>query len=327
MLAELNGRRVFLTGGTGFFGKSILDMVKKGALPAMELLVLSRDPEKFLKENEEFSGLPGVRFVKGDVRDFSFPAGHFDCILHAAAPALTGLPPGVSRSIILEGTARVLDFARICGAEKLLFVSSGAVYGRFPSGCLRIPETAPCAPVTEYGIAKLEAEKMCLDSPLSTVIARCFAFAGPRLNLDIHFAFGNFLRDALAGREIEIRGDGTPYRSYLYADDLVEWLFTLLVRGTPGMICNVGSPEEIRISELARRIAGAFTPAPEVRILGRPLPGAPPERYVPDVTLAERKLGLKPRIGLAEAIELCRDFHRSRNGGTGDFSARQVTGR
>lgn len=314
MLTELKGKRVFLTGGTGFFGKSILDMVKTGALPAMELLVLSRDPEKFLAENEEFSGLPGVRFVKGDVRDFSFPAGRFEYILHAAAPALTGLAPGVSRSIILGGTARVLDFARICGAEKLLFVSSGAVYGPFPPGCFRISEEAPCAPVTEYGIAKLEAERMCSDSPLDTVIARCFAFAGPRLNLDIHFAFGNFLRDALAGREIEIRGDGTPYRSYLYADDLVEWLFTLLARGTPGTICNVGSPEEIQIGELARRIAGAFTPAPGVRVLGRPVPGVPPERYVPDVSFAERELGLKKRIGLAEAIERCRDFHRSRRG-------------
>ena len=248
---ELKGKRIFVTGGTGFFGKSLLDLMKKGFGAESCLTILSRDGDGFLKKYPEYADLKNVTYVQGDVRDFSFPAGRFDIISHGAASAVTTLPPGEMRSVILEGTKRVLQFARNCQAEKLLFVSSGAVYGPQPPWCENIREDFPCSPVTEYGIAKLEAEKMCLSSGIDTVIARCFAFIGPRLNLDIHFAAGNFLRDCLKGEKIIIKGDGTAFRSYLYADDLVEWLFTIIARGRSGGVYNVGSPEAVSIRELA----------------------------------------------------------------------------
>ncbi|MCI5778639.1 MAG: NAD(P)-dependent oxidoreductase [Lentisphaeria bacterium] len=298
----LAGKKVFLTGGTGFFGQSILDLLNDGWLPETEFTILSRHPERFLAGHPEFSRLSRVRFLAGDVRDFVFPAEKFDCVIHAATPAVTTLPPGEMREIILDGMSRVLRFAAKCGAERMLFTSSGAVYGPQAPEVRRISETCSCRPVTEYGIAKLEAEVMGLRSGIDLRIARCFAFVGPRLNRDIHFAIGNFMRDALKGDDIVIRGDGTPYRSYLYADDLVEWLFTILDRGKPGRAYNVGSPEEISIADLARRVAAGFSPAPAVRVLGVPRAGAVPERYVPDVSRAEAELGLRVRVPLDEAI-------------------------
>ncbi len=295
-------KRIFLTGGTGFFGRSILSCRKRGLLPPGEWTILSRSPERFLANNPEFAGLPGISWIAGDVRDFPFPATQFDWIIHAATPAVTTLPPGEMRSIVTGGTRRIIEFARRRGAEKLLLTSSGAVYGVQPPELEKIPEEFPCNPVTEYGLAKLEAEKLCLDSGLPVVLARCFAFTGPYLNREIHFAIGNFIRDALAGREIVIKGDGTPLRSYLYADDLVKWLFRLLMRGEAGRAYNVGSDTALSIHELALLVKRVLKSESEIVMCERAISGRPPSRYIPSIERAERELGLAVEIPLEEAI-------------------------
>ena len=309
MFESLKGKRFFVTGGTGFFGKSLLDLVRKGFLAESSLTILSRDCDGFLNTCPEFAGLKNVEFVQGDIRDFKFPSGKFDIIFHGAASAVTTLPPGEMRSVIMDGTSRILQFAKTCQAEKMLFVSSGAVYGEFFSLDENISEDFPCAPVTEYGIAKLDAEKLCLASGIDIRIARCFAFLGPRLNLDIHFAAGNFLRNCLNGEKIIIKGDGTPFRSYLYADDLIEWLFAIIARGEKGCIYNVGSPEAVSIRELACEMALHFSPEPAVEVMQTPPREAVPARYVPDVSRIRRELGVRMKFSLSEAIEACKTFH------------------
>ena len=294
-------KKIFLTGGTGFFGKSILDMLLKGFLPQTEFLILSRDPEKFLQNFPEYKKLERVKFIAGDIIDFSFPQEKFDYIFHAATPAVTDLPEGAMRSIIINGTKRVLEFARYCNAKKLLFVSSGAVYG--PQGdCHNVPEDFPCRPITEYGIAKLEAEKLCIDSVTPCCIARCFAFTGPRLARNIHFAIGNFIENALNKEDIIIKGDGTPFRSYLYADDLVEWLFTILEKGKENRPYNVGSPHGLSIADLANEVSRCFGNTSKVKISTPPIPGQPVSRYVPDISRAEQELDLHIKTPLTEAI-------------------------
>ena len=131
------------------------------------------------------------------------------------------------RSIILEGTKRALEYSAFCGAGRFLFISSGAVYGVQPSEVEHLTEEFPCQPVTEYGKAKLEAEKLCAQSGQNVVIARCFSFIGRYLPRDLHYAAGNFLGACEQNRPILIRGDGRTVRSYMEADDLVESLFTL----------------------------------------------------------------------------------------------------
>lgn len=293
---------IFLTGGTGFFGKSILSMLLRGFLPEVSLTILSRNPARFLEDYPEFRALERVEFLSGDVRNFSFPDRLFDCVIHAATPAVVSLSPGEMKDIILRGNERVLAFAKHCGAQKLLLTSSGAAYGVQPPELERIPEDFPGLPVTEYGIAKLEAERMCLESGIPTVIARCFAFTGPYLDRNIHFAIGNFIRDCLAGQDIVIQGDGTPFRSYLHADDLTEWLFALLFRGTPGQAYNVGSDRAVSIRELAETVRRVLGTGNQIRVLKTAEPGARPLRYVPEISKIRKELGVSVKIGLEEAI-------------------------
>ena len=114
-----------------------------------------------------------------------------------------------------------------------------------------------------------------------TVIARLFAFVGPLFPLDENFAAGNFIRDALAGGPVQIDGDGTPYRSYLYAADLAIWLWTLLMLGERGTAYNVGSPDAVSIADLARRVVEVAAPRAEIRIAHAAIPGVPAARYIP----------------------------------------------
>ena len=301
-------KKIFLTGGTGFFGKSILDMLEQGFMSDTSFVILSRNPDKFLQKYPQYSKIKRVSFAAGDIRSFDFPQEQFDEIIHAATPAVTTITDDEMRSIIIDGTKRVIEFASICKAKKLLFVSSGAVYGS-QKEYTNIPENAPCNPVSAYGSANLEAEKMCSESSINSLIARCFAFVGPHLELDIHFAIGNFIRDAINGNDIIIKGDGTPHRSYMYSDDLVKWLFTILEKGKFNHPYNVGSPQSVSIAELANQVAKAFPKPPKVKILTPPTPGAIPIRYVPDISRAEKELDLKITIPLDRAIRKTIDSH------------------
>ncbi len=133
-------------------------------------------------------------------------------------------------------------------------------------------------------------------------IARCFSFAGRHLPLDLHYAIGNFMRDALNGNRVEVRGDGTQVRSYMYAADLVIWLLAILCQGTPGRAYNVGSEEGVTMADLAHRVA-RLAPVPVgVHVAGLPPQFPRPDCYVPSTRRAQDELGLTQTINLDEAI-------------------------
>jgi dTDP-glucose 4,6-dehydratase len=157
-----------------------------------------------------------------------------------------------------------------------------------------------------YGEGKRVSELLCAlyaaQSGMECKIARCFAFAGPGLPLDANFAIGNFIRDAMAGRPIEIAGDGTPLRSYLYAADLAVWLWTILLRGASLEALNVGSERAVSIAELARVVAATLRPGLAVKIARAAEAGVAPARYVPATERARGRLGLVETVGLEEAV-------------------------
>ena len=210
----------------------------------------------------------------------------------------------------LDGTRRVLELAGTCGAQKLLFTSSGAVYGKQPPEMTHIPEEYTGAPETTdtasaYGQSKRACEFLCAaagSSGLQAKIARCFAFVGPQLPLNANYAIGNFIRDALQGRSIQVNGDGTPYRSYLYSADLAIWLWTILFRGQSCHPYNVGSDEALTIAELAQMVKEMVAPGVPVDIIGKFIAGKPAERYVPSIERCKSELSLQACILLPEAI-------------------------
>jgi len=310
--ATLDHSRIFMTGGTGFFGKwmlhSLIDLRKMQELD-VSLTVLSRDPKRFLECCPEFAGQEGLDFVTGDIRSFKLPvARNFDYVIHGATAASAKLEqenPAEMYSVIMDGTRHVLEFARCCSAARLLFISSGAVYGVQPPTLSHVPETYEGVPKTAYGKGKKASEQLCLDASsnrFECVIARPFAFVGPFLPLDIHFAIGNFIRDCLEDRPIVIEGDGTPLRSYLYAADLTEWLWTILLRGEHARPYNVGSDQAVSICDLAHRIRECAGTKNEIVVKGHRIEGALPARYVPSVDRANTELGLRPRYTLEESV-------------------------
>ena len=291
---------IFITGGTGFFGKSILAYLKQGNFSEISLTILSRNPEKFLKKNPEFRNMPKINFEMGDVRNFSFPPKKFDYIIHGAAPSHS-LPQGEMRDIIVNGTKRVIDFAKIQNIKKMLFISSGAVYGNMQNATT-FKENMQCFPTTEYAIGKYDAEKMCIESQIPVVIARCFAFVGQYLDFDSHIAIGNFISNCLKNIPIEITGTGTPLRSYLYADDLVEWLFTILFKGCCGEIYNVGSDKPISIRQLAELTGQTLNSKfPPILHHGSDTRQAS-SNYIPNIEKCKIQLGLSVKTSLQDAI-------------------------
>lgn len=322
---ELRGQRVFITGGTGFFGRWLLESLlwaNDRLSLGISALVLSRSPEAFRRGAPDLAGHGAIRFHTGDVRSFEFPAGTFSHIIHAATQSsakLNAEAPLIMFDTIVDGARRTLEFARHCGVRKFLLTSSGAIYGRQPPEMTHIPEDylgapEPTDPRSAYGEGKRAAETLCAlfsqQYGIETRIARCFAFVGPYLPPDTHFAIGNFIRDRLKGGPIVVEGDGTPRRSYLHAADLAIWLWTILFRGQNNRIYNVGSEESVSISELAHMVAASFSPAVGVIIRGKPDPRKAPERYVPSTARANRELGLMPWISLPAAIARTIAFHR-----------------
>lgn len=313
---ELRGTRIFITGGTGFFGcwllESILWANDRLNLDA-GVTILTRSTASFRKKSPHLFGNKIFTFLEGDVRNFSFPKGGFTHIIHAATESSTKLNdenPLQMLDTIVEGTRHTLDFANMCNAKRFLFTSSGAVYGKQPTEMTHIPEEYNGAPdpllrASSYGEGKRMAEHLCsqfTSSSLEIKIARCFAFVGPYLPLDAHFAIGNFIRDGLHSGPIIIKGDGTPHRSYLYAADLAIWLWTILFRGESCRPYNVGSAENLSIMDVAERVSSSFRPKVQIERREIPKLQRPVERYVPSVERAKSELELHSLVDLQSSI-------------------------
>lgn len=323
-LEELNNKKIFITGGTGFFGGWLLrsiDLLNKKN-KNIEIVVLSRDPEKFLLQNPDLANKKWLRFCQGNVRDFRYPAQEdFDLVIHGATEtsmAAHANPENMFDDILL-GSRRVLDFSNSCRAKRILLISSGAVYGPQPSDVTHQADASQLAcstllPSSAYGEGKRVMELLAAinhqSSGLEYVIARCFAFCGPLLPLDAHFAIGNFIRDALGGQEIIVQGDGSAMRSYLFGADLAVWLLFLLTNGSPGQSYNVGSDHALSIKELAIQVRDLLSPGKPVKILGsQGEEQLTRHRYVPQIEMA-RRLGCSPWTSLKESIAITGDYWR-----------------
>jgi dTDP-glucose 4,6-dehydratase len=313
---NLKEGNIFLTGGTGFIGCWLLESLRYANQQLnlnIKVTALTRNPSAFLHKAPHLATDPHFKFIAGDVSGFEHPNEVFSHIIHAATDASAKLNeenPIQMFNTVLEGTRHVLNFAAKNKKTKFLYLSSGAVYGQQPWELEKVPETWLGAPScldakAAYAEGKRAAEMLCTlyakQKGLHITTARIFALLGPYLSLDIHFAAGNFIRDAMQGKSIIVQGNGLPCRSYLYASDLTVWLWHLLVRGQANTAYNVGSDESVSIKKLAETTAALLAEG-DYQVLGADDLGWNLGRYVPDTQLIKQELGLHKTVSLDEAI-------------------------
>jgi dTDP-glucose 4,6-dehydratase len=220
---------------------------------------------------------------------------------------------------ITIGTRRVLDFAITQPIEGFLFVSSGAIYGKQPWNVSHIREEDSFKvdinnSNTAYAEGKRIAELYCSTyfdkHKLPIKIARCFAFVGPYLPLDTHFAIGNFINNVLKNEDIVIKGDGSTFRSYMYASDLMVWLWKILLKGEINQPYNVGSDKGVSIKQLAEKISSISNAKVEVKILGSPVQMEYIDIYCPSIIKANT-MNAQIKIQLTESILKTIKFHEA----------------
>lgn len=317
-LNRLQGKRVLITGGTGFIGTWLLETISwlnQNCNQPCKVYVPTRNPEAFARKAPHLASNPEIVLLLGGIADFQYPDDKCDFIIHAAAPgeprALIHDSIGVAETIV-SGTRRVLEIGTQKNIEGFLFISSGAVYGVQPPDLERITEDYIGAPDVSnirsaYGEAKRYAEMLCaLYHQMHGIpihIARPFTFVGPYQDLNAGFAITDFIRDGLQGGPLRIQGDGTTVRSYCYAADMTAMLWTVLFKGALCRPYNIGSEEEITIADLADTVAGCFQKHIDVKIAKSSDYNKPPERYVPSTRRAREECGLRQIISLKDGIQ------------------------
>ncbi len=309
----LSGASVFVTGGTGFLGCNLLEaacyLVDELGLE-FSLTVLTRDPGAFRAKAPHLANHRAVTLQRGDVNELATTWGAFTHVIHGAthSASVSGrMGNDATVAAASKANANILVFCQQVKPRRLLFLSSGAVYGPRHGPVVEVPDRAATA-WTPYGLAKhvgeLAFQAEARGSGLELAIARAFTFVGPWQGLESGYAVTDFIRAARKGEKIILKGPPDTTRSYLYAPEAACQLLQVLL--TPGkeVVCNVGSSEAIKMQVLAEAVQEIFCPDAEIEVLPST---QPPSYYVPDMTQAE-SLGLRQRFDLRETLRRTREW-------------------
>lgn len=306
---------LLVIGGTGFFGKSILDAFQRGLLlpwGITKVIAMARNPEKLQEECPELLS-EHVELYRGDIATIEV-LPEADYVIHAAASTDASKylsQSEVERRNIIMG---MLNYCRLAPVyhrnSKIVFCSSGAVYGYQPANVEALREDMDFGNAEglveakrAYAMAKRDSEKAVAklgnQHDLNVSIARCFAFVGKYLPKDQHFAIGNFMADVLAKRPIEVKANKLVYRSYMYADDLVEWLMTIAENSAVSCpVYNVGSDEVLELHDFAKALGITY----QVGASLAEISSNDVDRYIPDIAKSKMQLGLYCKINIFDGI-------------------------
>lgn len=326
ILNSIQDKNFYITGGTGFFGQSLLDFLNRTNnkyKSNVSLTILSRDPAKHTSDFSNRFPFVKIQFEQGDITDFKAAKKKYFGFFHFATPADATMniqKPLEMLNLITKGTENTLKNILNLDIEKTLFTSSGAVYGPQDKKVSHVDESCSTAPMTNsfssaYGEGKrcseLQMHLSARQHGLQIKVARCFAFVGPYLNPNGTFAIGNFIRNAIKNENIIVNGDGTTLRSYLYADDLIVWLFKILIDGKNFENYNVGSDQSISIADLAQKVKTVLNKNIEIEIKQKPNLSTPPDRYVPSIEKVKKDLALLPWTSLESSILQTAEFYQN----------------
>lgn len=298
MLKELEKcKKLLIIGGTGFFGKSILDSFQRGRLDKYsisEVIVIARNTSILKNEYPELIN-NNVQLISGDIGELDY-IPYADIIIHAASSTnkqdyiLDGLNQKKNIEIATSNYCKLAKENH--KNSKIVYCSSGAVYGQQPPDVDKISEDFDFNSVKglaiekrNYATGKRNSEESIIQlgkEGLSVSIARCFAFYGKYLPKDQHFAYGNFIGKAEKGEVVKVNAENPVYRSYMSADELVDSLIIIALNSDKSCpIFNVGSDKAILIHDLARKIAAEYGVSCEMKEITE-LHNV--DRYVPDTT-------------------------------------------
>lgn len=318
LLKPIKDETLLITGGTGFMGTWLSEMVaflNDNHDFGTKLFLLSNNATNFKIQSAHIALRDDVTIIEQDIRGLIDISNDINWIIHAAASPDNRIhtsDPIKTIEVIVDGTRSILEYAtRLPELKKILNISSGQVYGNQPCKFDNLSENQfvnfdPSSLGSVYPEAKRLAETICTayrtQHRLPIVNSRPFAFIGPYQHLDRPWAINNFIRDCLRGGPIRILGDGETVRSYMYPSDMALWILTILIKGTNGSNYNIGSPQGVTLKELAEIIASKFPKQSEIILNFSNNKNFKTTKFVPDISHA-KKLGLNIKISLDEAIE------------------------
>lgn len=315
---------ILVTGGAGFIGSHVVErLIGRGE----EVVVLDDfnayyDPA--IKEHNlaALRDNPALHLIRGDIADTDDVSAAFACVpiravIHLAGRA--GVRPSVADPLLYElansrGTLVLLEASRRAEVERFIFASSSSVYGITS----RVPfvETDPAdRAISPYAATKRAAEIACHTYShlygLPVTCLRLFTVYGPRQRPDL--AIHAFTRDILAGREIQIFGDGSTARDYTYVTDIVDGLLAALDRPEPLRyeIINLGNSHPVMLRDLIQTLESVLDRPARIRSVNMQ-PGDVPLTYA-DITRARRLLDYAPRVALAEGLAQFAEWYVAQN--------------
>jgi UDP-glucose 4-epimerase len=297
--------RFLVTGGAGFLGATLANRLAADGHHVFALDDLSNGDAARLDAR--------VAFTKGDVDNVPLLWSllqNVDCAYHLAARVSVPqsiLYPREYARVNVGGTVSLMEAMRDTGVRRVIFTSSGAIYGHQPRQPVR--ESDLPHPDSPYAVSKWSAEQYIQTIGdlwgLETVALRIFNAYGPGQSLPVSHApvVPRFLQQALTGGSLIVFGDGLKTRDYVYVDDVVDALVTAATTtGLDNAVINIGSGRETSVNELVacmERVLGH-----RVNVIVNPEKAGGVPRLTADISRARELLGFNPRIDLAAGLRL-----------------------
>ncbi len=307
--------RILVTGGAGFLGSHICErLVEEGH----DVICLDNFFTSQKTNVAHLLGRPNFELIRHDI---TLPIHlEVDKIYNMACPAAPGHyqynPIKTIKTSVL-GSINMLGIAKRCGA-RILQASTSEVYGdpeEHPQTESYRGNVNPIGIRACYDEGKRVAETLFMDyhrsNKVDTRIVRIFNTYGPRMHPYDGRVVSNFIRQALAGEDISLFGDGTQTRSFCYRDDLVEVIIRMMNQDEFVGPVNIGNPDEFTIRELAEKVIAISGSSSKLTFA--PLPADDPTRRRPDISLAKDKLGWEPGIKLDAGLKQTIDWFKTIN--------------
>ena len=308
-MTELSQSRCAILGGGGFIGTNLCRALN-GRVAALKM---------FSRRLSFPHAVSGIEWISGNFEDtdkVEQAVAGCDTVFHlltATTPASANLDMVGDLNANVAGTLRLLDACRAQGVRRIVYVSSGGTIYGIPEQ-IPTPECAPKSPITAYGVTKLAVEKyLHLYQHLYGLEYRVLRVANPfgpyQTAVKNQGVIAAFMRQALQGEPINVWGDGSVVRDYIYIDDVISAMLAAAAHEGPSRVFNVGTGEGRSLSEIVEAIEEVSGLAVPVRYgAGRPI-DVP--RSILDITLARQELGWRPQEDFLSGVQLTWDWIRS----------------